>query len=102
MITRLDSIVQRRAALVQEIAAEREGMAALVDSLRTQFAVAGLGLLATRVLRRSRWFRVLTGAGAVIAAVLPFMARLAARLFHGRLAPEPAPGFRPQRGARAL
>ncbi|HKB54463.1 MAG TPA: hypothetical protein VKD22_10710 [Ramlibacter sp.] len=79
MITRLDAIVHRRTALVQEIADERDRMATLADSLRTQFAIAGLGLLATRVLRRSRWFRILSGAGAVMAAVLPFMARLVAR-----------------------
>jgi hypothetical protein len=74
--TRLAALSQRRAALVEEIAAERDRMSALVASLRTQFAIAGLALLAGRLMRRSRWLRLLATGGAALAAVLPLLARL--------------------------
>jgi hypothetical protein len=73
---RLAAIADRRAALLDEMALERERVAALVDGLRTQLAIAGLGLLAARLVRRSRWLRLLAGGGAVIAAVVPLLARL--------------------------
>jgi hypothetical protein len=74
--TRLAALSQRRAALVEEIAAERDRMSALVTSLRTQLAIAGLALLAGRLMRRSRWLRLLATGGAALAAVLPLLARL--------------------------
>jgi hypothetical protein len=80
MITRLDVLAGRRAALVEEIGVERERMAQALDSLRTQAALAGVGMLATRVLGRTRWFRWLAAAAAVASIALP----LAARQFAGR------------------
>jgi hypothetical protein len=74
--TRLAALSQRRAALVEEIAAERDRMSALVTGLRTQLAIAGLALLAGRLMRRSRWLRLLATGGAALAAVLPLLARL--------------------------
>jgi hypothetical protein len=76
MIARLPALANRRAALVDEMAQERERMAALIDGVRTQLAIAGLGLLAARLLRRSRWLRLLAGGGAVLAAAVPLLARL--------------------------
>lgn len=76
MNTRLVALSSRRAALVDEMARERERMAALIDGLRTQVAIAGLGLLAGRLLRRSRWLRLLAAGGALLAASLPLVARL--------------------------
>ncbi|HEY0883796.1 MAG TPA: hypothetical protein VGE20_00855 [Ramlibacter sp.] len=80
MNARLQAIVQRRAALVREIALERDRSAALLAELRTQLALAGLALIAGRLLRRSRWARRLALVSAVAAGVLPLAARwLAAR-----------------------
>lgn len=78
MNARLDGIARRRALLVQEIASERERMAQTLGSLRAQLAIAGIGLLATRLLRRSRWFRLLSAAAAVASVALPAVARLLA------------------------
>lgn len=76
MIARLRAITLRRAALIDEIGGERDRMTALIDSLRTQIAIAGLGLLAGRLLRRTHWLRMLAAGGTVIAAALPLLARL--------------------------
>ena len=78
MNARLDGIARRRALLVQEIAGERERMAQTLSTLRAQVALAGVGLLATRLLRRSRWFRLLSSAAAVFSVALPVVARLLA------------------------
>lgn len=75
MNTRLQVIVHRREALVREIALERDRSAALLAELRTQLALAGLALLAGRLLRRSRWPRVLAAGSAVAAGILPLAAR---------------------------
>ena len=75
MIGRLDLIARRRALLVGEIAQERERTATAVDALRTQLAIAGAGLIVARLLRRSRWLRMLGISGAVIASALPWLAR---------------------------
>lgn len=80
MNARLQVIAQRRAALVREIALHRDRTAAQVAELRTQLALAGLALLAGRLLRRSRWARILALGSAVAAGVAPLAARwLAAR-----------------------
>lgn len=80
MNTRLQLIVQRRAALVREIALERDRSAALLAEVRSQLALAGLALVAGRLLRRSRWARLLALGSAVAAGILPLVARwLAAR-----------------------
>lgn len=75
MNTRLQLMAQRRAALVREIALERDRSAALAAELRTQLALAGLALLAGRLLRRSRWARLLAAGSAVAAGILPLAAR---------------------------
>lgn len=79
MNTRLDAIARRQAVLIDEIAGERDRMTSLIDGLRTQVAIAGLGLLAGRLLRRSRWLRMLAAGGAVVAAALPLLAGLLAK-----------------------
>ena len=76
MIPRLAALAQRRVALLDEMAQERDRIAGLAATIGTQVAIAGLGLVATRLLRRSRWLRLLAGAGAVLAAALPLVARL--------------------------
>jgi hypothetical protein len=78
MKTRLAAIARRRAALLHEIEGERERVAATLDGLRTQLALAGVGLLAGRLLRRSRWMRLLAAAAAVASVTLPVAARLLA------------------------
>jgi hypothetical protein len=75
---RLDGVAQRRELLVQEIAGERERMARTLSSLRAQVAIAGAGLLATRLLRRTRWFGLLSSIAAVASIALPVVARLVA------------------------
>ena len=80
MNTRLQAIAQRRAALVREIAIQRDRSAAQLAELRTQLALAGLALVAARLLRRSRWPRLRAAGSAVATAILPLAARwLAAR-----------------------
>lgn len=75
MNTRRQAIAQRRAALVREIALERGRTAVLLDELRTQLALAGLGLVAGRLLSRSGWPRLLAlGCAAVIPLVTRFLA----------------------------
>jgi len=78
MIGRLESLAGRRAVLVAEIGLEREAMAQALVAARNQLALAGLGLLAVRLLRRSRWFRVLSAGAAMASVVLPVAARLLA------------------------
>lgn len=75
MITRRSAIAQRRSALLLEIADERDRTAALIAELRTQVAIAALGLLAGRLLQRSRWLRLFAAGGAVLTAALPLFAR---------------------------
>jgi hypothetical protein len=75
---RLDAIARRRELLVQQIADEREAMAQALSSLRAQAAIAGVGLLATRLLRRTRWFRALSSIAAVASLALPVVSRLLA------------------------
>jgi hypothetical protein len=75
MNERLAAIARRRAALAEEIAAERDELAHVLLQVRTQIAFAGVVMLATRLLRRSRWLRLLGAAGAVVAAALPLVAR---------------------------
>jgi hypothetical protein len=75
MNERLAAIARRRAALAEEIAAERDELAQVLLQVRTQIAFAGVVMLATRLLRRSRWLRLLGAAGAVVAAALPLVAR---------------------------
>jgi hypothetical protein len=75
MNERLAAIARRRAALAEEIAAERDELAHVLLHVRTQIAFAGVVMLATRLLRRSRWLRLLGAAGAVVAAALPLVAR---------------------------
>ena len=80
MNARLQAIERRRTALVHEIALERDRSAALLAELRTQLALAGLAMVAGRLLRRSRWARLLALGSAVAAGILPLAARwLAAR-----------------------
>lgn len=75
MNARLAAIAQRRAALVEDIAVQRDELAQALLQVRTQVALAGVVMLATRLLRRSRWLRVLGTAGAIVAAALPLLAR---------------------------
>lgn len=75
MNTRLAEIARLRAALVDEIAVHRDRMAEVVVQLRNGFALAGVAMLAARLLRRSRWLRLLTVGGAVLAAALPLLRR---------------------------
>lgn len=75
MNARLAAIARRRADLVEEIALERDELAQVLLQVRTQIALAGVVMLATRLLRRSRWLRLLGAAGAVLAAALPLVAR---------------------------
>ena len=75
MNARLAAIARRRVALVEEIDAQREELARAALQARTQIALAGVVMLATRLLRRSRWLRLLGAAGAVVATALPFVAR---------------------------
>jgi hypothetical protein len=79
MIPRLAALTARRAALLEEMAQERDGMGELLGAVRTQLAIAGLGLMAGRLLRRSRWLRLLAGGSALFAAALPVVARLLPR-----------------------
>jgi hypothetical protein len=62
-------------ALVDEIAAQRDDLAQLLLEVRTQMALAGVVMLASRLLRRSRWLRLLGAAGAVLVTALPLLAR---------------------------
>jgi hypothetical protein len=75
MNARLAAIARRRVDLVEEIAAQRDELAQVLLQVRTQIALAGVLMLATRLLRRSRWLRLLGAAGAVAAAALPLVAR---------------------------
>jgi hypothetical protein len=76
MNARQAALSRRRAVLVGEIDAQRDAMAEVFVQLRTQLALAGLAMLAARLLRRSRWLRLLTAGGAVLVAALPLLARL--------------------------
>jgi hypothetical protein len=78
VIARLESFARRRAVLVAEIELEREAMARALAAAGKQVALAGLGLLAVRLLRRSRWFRVLSAGAAMASLALPVAARLLA------------------------
>jgi hypothetical protein len=78
MKTRLAAITRRRAHLLDEIAPDRDRMSALMVELRTGLALGGLALLAARLLRRSRWLRVLAAGGTAFAAALPLIARAVA------------------------
>jgi hypothetical protein len=78
MNVRLDAIGRRRVLLLQEITGERERTAQTLSSLRSQVALAGVGILAARLLRRSRWFRLFSAAAAVASVALPVVARLLA------------------------
>jgi hypothetical protein len=75
MNERLAAIARRRVALVDEIAAQRDDLAQLLLEVRTQMALAGVVMLASRLLRRSRWLRLLGAAGAVLVTALPLLAR---------------------------
>jgi hypothetical protein len=75
MNERLAAIARRRVALVDEIAAQRDDLAQLLLEVRTQMALAGVVMLASRLLRRSRWLRMLGAAGAVLVTALPLLAR---------------------------
>jgi hypothetical protein len=75
MNARLAAIARRRVDLVEEIAAQRDELAQVLLQVRKQIALAGVLMLATRLLRRSRWLRLLGAAGAVAAAALPLVAR---------------------------
>lgn len=76
MTSRQDQLARRRERLVQEIGDERERLARTLDRLRQQAALAGLGVLATRLLGRSRWFRWLAAATAAAAVAFPLASRL--------------------------
>jgi hypothetical protein len=78
MITRIDVLAQRRAELIGDIAAQRDRTAAVIATLRTQLAIASVGLLASRLLRRTGWLPRLAIAAAAAAATLPIVARLVA------------------------
>jgi hypothetical protein len=78
MIARLESCARRRAVLVAEIELEREAMAQALVAAGKQVALAGLGLLAVRLLRRNRWFRMLSAGAAMASLALPVAARLLA------------------------
>lgn len=75
MNARLHAIERRRVVLVREIALERDRSAALLAELRTQLALAGLALLAGRLLRRSRWARLLALGSAVATGIVPLATR---------------------------
>jgi len=75
MNTRLQLIVDRRAALVREIALERDRSAARLAELRTQLALAGVALVAGRLIARSRWARWLAVGSTVAGAIVPLAAR---------------------------
>jgi hypothetical protein len=75
MNARLAAIARRRVDLVEEIAAQRDELAQVLLQVRKQIALAGVLMLATRLLRRSRWLHLLGAAGAVAAAALPLVAR---------------------------
>ena len=69
------AIAQRRLALVDEIALERERMAAALDDLRKQVAMVGVGLLVSRLLGRSRWLRLAAVGAMAVSAAGPLLAR---------------------------
>jgi hypothetical protein len=75
MKSRFAAIAQRRLALVEEIGLERERMAAALEGLRKQVAMAGLGLLASRLLGRSRWLRLAAVAAMAVSAAGPLLVR---------------------------
>jgi hypothetical protein len=75
MNARLAAISRRRNALVDEIAEHRDRMAEVIVQLRTRFALAGVAMLAARLMRRSRWLRLFAVGGAVLAAALPLLRR---------------------------
>jgi len=58
MKNRFEAIALRRAALVEEIGAAREGMALTVQGVRKELAWAGLGLMVSQLFGRKRWLRV--------------------------------------------
>ena len=78
MIARLASCARRRAELVAEIELQREATAQALAGAGKQVALAGLGLLAIRLLRRTPWFRRLSAGAAIASVVLPIAARLLA------------------------
>lgn len=78
MISRLEALAQRRAALVQDIAAQRDDVGAAVDTMRTQLAIASLGLVATRLVRRGGWLPRLAAVAAVVSIALPLASRMLA------------------------
>lgn len=69
------AIAHRRLALVDEIALEREHMAATLDSLRKQAAMAGLGLMVSRFFGRSRWLRLAALGAVAVSMAGPLLAR---------------------------
>lgn len=76
MKSRLRAIGSRRAALRAEIDAERAMLGEHLADLRNDVALAGLGLLASRLAARHRWVRrALVFGGVAAVAVRHFAAR---------------------------
>ncbi len=68
MNPQLLNLAQRRARLVAEIGQQRAELGGRLATARQSLAYAGIGLLATQLLARRPWLRVLALAGLVIAA----------------------------------
>ena len=76
MKARLRAIASRRAALCAQIDDERAIVRELLTDVRADVALAGLGLLASRLAARHRWLRRALLVGGVAAmAVRHFAAR---------------------------
>ncbi len=70
MKARLRAIAYRRATLCAEIGQQRSMLGEVAASLRNDVALAGLGLLASRLATRHRWLRralLIGGAAAMVA-----------------------------------
>ena len=72
---RLQDLSQRRARLIEEIGRQRAELSGRIATARQSLAYAGLGLLATQLLARRPWLRLLAIAGLAIAAGNRLVAR---------------------------
>lgn len=60
MMSRLQSLAQRRALLVADIQRERSICRSTFTAIRQDLAYAGLGLMAGQLLTRIAWMRTIT------------------------------------------
>lgn len=78
MNPRLETIARRRGQLIAEIAGERVQLRVALGAVRQRAALAGLGLMAGRLVARYPWMRLLAVAGFAAYAARHVLARLRA------------------------